>query len=171
MKYRIKDCGVDVNNQILAFKLYPYEFDKAKQLAEKDLSGYVIDIVKPKRSLSANNYMWKLADEISDRVGITRMEVYKQAIREAGVFTELAVKEKEFNRLCRAWGKRGDGWFIDEGHQQEDLIICRASVGSSSYNSKEMSRLIDYIVSEAQFYNIETETPEQIERLKALWGE
>ena len=41
--------------------------------------------------------------------------------------------------------------------------------GSSEYDTKEMSVFIDGVVSEAKELGIQTETPEEIERLKALW--
>jgi hypothetical protein len=37
-------------------------------------------------------------------------------------------------------------------------------------NSKEMSELIDGTVSEAKELGIDTRTPDEIERMKALWG-
>jgi hypothetical protein len=36
-------------------------------------------------------------------------------------------------------------------------------------NSKEMSELIDGTVSEAKELGIDTRTPDEIERMKALW--
>lgn len=41
--------------------------------------------------------------------------------------------------------------------------------GTSEYDTKEMSVFIDGVVSEAKELGIQTETPEEIERLKALW--
>jgi hypothetical protein len=38
-------------------------------------------------------------------------------------------------------------------------------------DSKEMARLIDGTVQEAKQLGIETATPEEIARMKALWGE
>ena len=42
--------------------------------------------------------------------------------------------------------------------------------GSSIYDREEMRYLIDYIVDEAHYLGIETMTPDEIERLKILWG-
>lgn len=41
--------------------------------------------------------------------------------------------------------------------------------GSSSYDTKEMSRLIDYIADEAKGLGIETMTPDELAQLKAAW--
>jgi nitrogen regulatory protein PII-like uncharacterized protein len=42
--------------------------------------------------------------------------------------------------------------------------------GSSEYDTKEMSVLIDGIVSEAKGLNIETMTPDQLALLKSSWA-
>ena len=41
--------------------------------------------------------------------------------------------------------------------------------GSSTYDSKQMSDLIDRLISEAKELGIETDTPEQISRYKSEW--
>jgi hypothetical protein len=43
--------------------------------------------------------------------------------------------------------------------------------GSSEFDAREMSILIDGIVSEAKNLGIQTETPNEIARLKSMWGE
>ena len=45
----------------------------------------------------------------------------------------------------------------------------RVYKGSSEYDTKEMSLLIDGIVHEAQNLGIETMPPNEIERLKGMW--
>ena len=42
--------------------------------------------------------------------------------------------------------------------------------GSSEFDSREMSILIDGIVSEAKALGIDTETPDEIAKMKSLWG-
>jgi hypothetical protein len=43
--------------------------------------------------------------------------------------------------------------------------------GSSEFDSREMSIFLDGVVSEAQELGIPTETPDQIAKLKSMWGE
>jgi hypothetical protein len=45
----------------------------------------------------------------------------------------------------------------------------RVYKGSSEMDTREMSILIDGIVSEAKGLGIQTETPDQIENMKSLW--
>lgn len=68
--------------------------------------------------------------------------------------------------------QHGIGWLC------EDLGECRnikgyhnikSYYGSSVYDTKEMSHLIDMIVEDCKALGIPTETPEEIERIKQLW--
>ena len=43
--------------------------------------------------------------------------------------------------------------------------------GSSEFDTREMSVLIDGIVSEAKALGIQTETPQKIAEMKSLWNE
>ena len=59
---------------------------------------------------------------------------------------------------------------IGEGHVQGKLFKHYKVIrGQSAYDTKEMSTFIDGIVSEAKELDIETLTPDEIERMKAAW--
>jgi hypothetical protein len=47
----------------------------------------------------------------------------------------------------------------------------RVFKGSSEFDTREMAILIDGIVAEAKELDIPTETPEEINRMKSIWGE
>lgn len=51
-----------------------------------------------------------------------------------------------------------------------NVHIMQCYKGSSLYNTKEMSLLIDGVVRECKELGIETETPDEIERMKQEWG-
>ena len=48
-------------------------------------------------------------------------------------------------------------------------MTVRAYYGSSTYNTRQMSRIIDAAVEEAKGMGIETLRPEEIARLKEEW--
>lgn len=50
----------------------------------------------------------------------------------------------------------------------EPEFICPAC-GSSVYNTKQMSRLIDHVVQDCKAVGIETLTPLELDRLKGDW--
>ena len=91
---------------------------KYKNAVQTILSGfkagneYDIELHKEKRSLSANNYFWKLADELASVLHITKDEVYKRAIYHVGKFQILeAVSEEAAQSFCKHWCMNGLGWY------------------------------------------------------------
>lgn len=172
MKLKVKSCRTGLSNgkPAIMFGLSGKEFDRAKSYDGKDLTGYVIEIVKPQRSDQANRYMWELIGEISDRSGVNRNDIYRQAVREAGVYQDVYVRTDDVQTYMNVWKRQGIGWFVDKDVEGDEWTSLRAYFGSSVYNSKEMSRIIDYVVEEAKTWNIETATPDELAKIKALWG-
>lgn len=130
------------------------------------------EVIRPHRSLDANAYLWVLCDKISDAIHVTKEETYRQAIRQVGVFHDGAFQTKDVPQIVRMWSENGIGWFVDVFDSK--LTGCRKLRfyhGSSLYDSKQMSRLIDYVVDEAKNLGIDTATPDEIARMKAMWGE
>lgn len=141
----------------------------------KDCEKLSIKISKyrEKRSLNANNYAWQLMTKLAENQGISKEEVYKHHIKEIGVCRQVEIDEKAADTLIHSWGLHGLGWFaekLDYG-EHDGFLLVTLYYGSSTYNTKQMSRLIDNIVQDCQAVGIQTKTPDEIERLKSLWGE
>lgn len=139
---------------------------------------YVLSLKKATkpRSLTANAYMWVLCDNIAKIVKSTKEEIYRKAIKEVGVFSDVGVQAGEpCAELMKAWGGNGIGYFselFDSTLTDKDgnrMKRVRLYVGSHTYSQPDMSRLIDYVVDEAKNLGIETMTPKQIEEMKAVW--
>ena len=136
---------------------------------------YVAEI-KPyrrKRSLDANAYMWVLCDKISQAIQCTTKEnVYRNAIHQVGVFETVPLKDEAVERWIENWQKKGIGWVAEVLHpaKTDGYTLVINYYGSSTYNTKEMSRLIDNIVQTAKEFGVETLTPDELERMKAAWG-
>lgn len=130
-----------------------------------------IEPIRQKRSLDANGYMWVLCDKIADAIKSTRTEVYKQAIREVGVWQDVAIQRKDLAGWISAWESMGIGYQVEVHDSKiKDCNRVRMYLGSSKYDTKQMSRLIDYIVDEAKELDIETLTPDEIAQMKQQWG-
>lgn len=131
---------------------------------------------RKKRSNEANSYMWVLVDKIADIVRSNREDVYRQSVREAGVFTDVKVEVGEpMDELIDDWSKNGIGWFaetFDKIYEEDigQMKMVRLYKGSSRYDTKQMSRLLDYVIDSAKSLGIETATPDEIARMKATWG-
>lgn len=125
---------------------------------------------KVKRSLNANAYCWVLMNKIADAIKSTKEEVYREYIKNKGIFRLITMNKEATDTFIRVWQEKGLGWICDTSESKyEGMIDVVAYYGTSSYNTKQMANFIDYVVDEAKNLGIETLPPDEIERLKSLW--
>lgn len=123
---------------------------------------------RERRSLDANAYMWLLLGEIAEKLNTTKDEVYLIMLERYGVYTHVIGKPgmieriKQEYKLCRELGE------VTVKGQTGIQLQCY--FGSSTYDTKEMSRLIDGVVTEAKELGIDTRSPEEIALMKEEWG-
>lgn len=125
------------------------------------------------RSLDANAYCWVLIDKLSEKLRIPKIQVYREAIRDVGGNAFIGpFQDKDIEGVQKFWSKHGLGWITEVVPSK--IPGCQNVIfyyGSSEYNTKQMSRLIDLIIDECKEQGIETLTPDEIARMKASWGE
>ena len=124
---------------------------------------------RAKRSLDANAYLWVLCDKISKVLGIDKADVYKDAIVHQGVCDIIDIRRDALPEFVRHWVGHGIGWFAQKIDESDDRVTLAVYSGSSVYDSKQMSLIIDWIVQLAKDMDIETATPEEITLMKARW--
>jgi hypothetical protein len=141
----------------------------------KDIEKLSIEIKphKKRRSLDANAYCWKLIGDLAAKLNVPREELYRASIREIGGNSEIVcVKNAAVDKLCDGWRRNGIGWQTET--MPSKLPGCTNVIlyyGSSTYDTAQMSRLIDNIVQDCKEVGIQTETPDQIAEMKSRWGE
>lgn len=165
----LKDTGLNV---WIAFRMPQNDaVNDFYKLKDKSLDGYTLTLKKKnRRSMNANAYLWVLCGKIADKIRATKEDVYRKAVREAGSWIDGVFSHADVAGIMAAWGANGIGWFCEHLHQTNNMASMRFYKGSSVYDGEEMRRLIDYVVDEAQELGIETMTPDELERLKQLWG-
>lgn len=127
---------------------------------------------RKKRSLDANAYLWTLCDKISRVIpDTTKEDVYRNAIHDVGVFEIVPIKDEAVERWMDNWKVKGLGWIAEVLHpaKTDGYTLVINYYGSSTYNAKEMSRLIDNVVMTAKECGVETLTPDELEQMKAAW--
>ena len=144
--------------------------EELNDLAGKELS-VEIKPYKAKRSLDANAYCWVLCQKLAEKIGGTKEDIYKEAVRKAGQFDYIAVTDSATEQFLKAWTNKGLGWYAEALESKiEGCKKIMVYYGSSVYDSKEMAHLINYIVSECKELGIETMTPTEISRMMNEWG-
>lgn len=133
-------------------------------------SEYTVSIKrrKKKRSLDANAYMWVLLRELAFKLENSPIELYKHYVRGFGQYYVIPVREDALEAFSKVWSSHGIAWFVD------DIGPCRrtagyhnlkAYYGTSEYDTKAMSRLIDEVVLDCKAQGIETMSREEINYL------
>lgn len=127
---------------------------------------------KQKRSLNANSYAWTLMDKLAEKLRIAKTEIYRSYIREiGGNNTLICVQDIALDDLLRNWQSHGVGWLAEtEKSKLKGCTNVRLYYGSSTYDSAQMSRLIELIVADCKANDIETLTPEELSRMSEEWG-
>lgn len=128
---------------------------------------------KGKRSLDANAYMWVLIGKLASKLNIKKEEVYRNAIRDiGGVSDVMCLRNEAVEKFCTEWQAKGIGWqtetFPSKFQNCTNVIFY---YGSSSFDSKQMSMLIDSVIQECKQQEIETLPPAELERLMKEWNQ
>ena len=113
---------------------------------------------RQKRSLSQNSYLWVLLDKLAEKVNRSKEDIYKIYVKDCGVFEILPIRNDCVERFITNWSKNGLGWFCEDLGESKlnGYTKLMAYYGSSTYNSKEMARLIDAVIQDCEEQDIQT---------------
>lgn len=177
---RIKDIGRTLTGS-LTITLESQRIDTAEAVELSGLDSLDVEIRKRrrKRSLDANAYYWELASKAAEALHVSKPYIHNYLLRKYGQIeiidgqgvymvlpdTETAQKAvdeaQSYHLKPTSQVKEGKG-----GTMYRTYMMLK---GSSGYNTKEMSRLIDGLVSECKEMGIETIPPEELERMMAAY--
>lgn len=172
MRCKINDCSmVNTGAGIIVTLRIPQIYASILEaFREKFLPNleYELKLIRKKRSLDSNAFCWKICTEIANVVGNTKEDVYRDAIGHVGVYDILQFTEDEaMERFKAKWRTNGEGWLTKTLDKNKRILM--AYYGSSSYDTKEMSVLVDFLVCQAKDLGIQVLTQEQIELMKTEW--
>lgn len=164
---RLLDLTFGINGkQRLTVELdsdYRAEFDELKD-TDVDVT---IKKHRVKRSLDANAYCWVLVDKIAEKRHMSKLEVYRNAIRDIGGVSEIiCIQNKAAQTMKDLWTRNGLGWQVEE--LESKLPNCTNLVlykGSSVFDTRQMSALIDSLIQDAKAIGIETRPEWEIQQL------
>jgi hypothetical protein len=141
-----------------------------------DLKGKPLDVEikrhRQKRSQDANGLCWHICTEISKATGVSKEEVYRQNIRQGNEYTKMDILPEAIESFRRFWGEHGIGWFVDEVDYALDngMVTCFAYHGSSEYDTKQMSSLIDRLLQDAENVGVHIDvTSKEMQSILADW--
>ncbi len=120
-----------------------------------------------KRSLNANAYAWALIGKIADVLRNSKDEIYLEMLKKYG--------QSEIVSVLSDINVTGYFKYFEEiatvKLQGKNFTHYKVFKGTSEYNTAEMAVFIDGVISEADELGIDTLPPNEIEKIKSLWGE
>lgn len=127
-----------------------------------------LDYKKKKRSNNANAYAWSLLTQIADVLRSSKEEVYLQMLKRYGQSSVVSIVEEAaeiFEKSVKYSERFGESLLNDK-----NFVHIKVYMGSSEFDSKQMSIFLDGVISECNELKIPTMTPTEVERLKEQWG-
>ena len=129
-----------------------------------------------RRSLNANAYHWVLCEQIARKLRTSKYQVHNQLLCDYGT-DWLDEDGKHIFLLMKDDDKylRSETMHYRPTSATEDRkgVLYRWFIlllPSHLMDTAQMAALIDGTVSDAKELGINTQTPDEIERMKALWG-
>ena len=159
------------NNKITQeISIYPTIPIELVELVDWCDNGKLLDVKitkhREKRSLNANSYFWVLVHAIAEKLQTSADEIYLQMLERYGVGVPIIVKPEAVDRVKEEWRTVREIGGGRIGETEAVQLYCY--FGSSTYNTKEMSNLIEGVVSECRELDIETKTPQEIKDMLNL---
>lgn len=137
-----------------------------KWLIDQPEKTYEVKEHHEKRSLSANSYYWTLLTKLAGVLHTSKDELHEIMLQRYGKY----IVGKEGNIITATFSVDTDVSQL-QGHYEfitdnGKFAAYRVIKGSHEYDTKEMSELLDGLISECQECDIETLTPAQLEELR-----
>lgn len=112
-----------------------------------------------RRSIDANAFLWACLGEIARAINSDTWSIYLYMLERYGKFTHILVKPEAVEQVRQVWRETK---IVGE---KDGMIQMLCFFGSSTYNTKEFSQLLDGVVSEMKEMHLETPPDEEMKQL------
>ena len=143
------------------------------------LADYDIDISiqkhREEKTDSQRKYFWALVGEIRIALknGTTESDVYLSILRDYGV-SEWTALPKDQIYIAKSYYRivedRGSSVLRTPSGKTLEVRQLKCWKGLSAYTAEEACMLIDGAIEECKNLVIQTDTPEEIRKMKEVWG-
>ena len=175
-KGRFKEYSKDYLNGTgtVAFTIQNVNPEHLQNIVGKELR-IVAKEYREKRSLSANAYFHVLCDKLRQKLGISMARCKNHLIASYGQFEMIGDEPMIYKTNCPEE-------YMEEletlhtkciritEEKGKKVYFYRVYRGSHTYDSGEMSKLIDGTIEECKLQGIETLSKKEVERMVKSWG-
>lgn len=137
-----------------------------EKMAESDLRIRVVRYRKP-RSNNANAMFWHCVTEIANALGIDTWTVYIDQLRQFGKSTFIVVKPNMVESVKAQWRESLELGPIKVNGKE--AVQMHVFFGSSTYNTEEMSKLIDGAIQTMEDLDLPLPIPADVKAALEQW--
>lgn len=160
IKGKITDIQQNFSYRFIKLQVTSGDLAPLEELKDKELE-ITFKEHKKHRSLDANALLWACIGDIAKATKQRNDDIYLDLLRNYGEFTYVCVKPEALGEFMKAW-KYVD--VLPEHMQGAQGISLKIYFGSSTYDTKQFSRLIDGVMEEMKELNIQRPLPETWEQ-------
>lgn len=174
LKAKIKELTIGLDRkQILALSILGDFRGQYDRLKDKELS-VEIKLYRERRSLDANAYAWELMGKLAEVLtaeaqgdtAYSKDDIYLLMLKKYGQGGIVKIRNRDKDSLLR------EVKYYEE-HEQlyaDNAAYYRIWVGSSNYDTKEMSLFLNGIIADCKELGIDTRTPDEVARMVSLYA-
>jgi hypothetical protein len=141
--------------------LTPIADELARELNSNDTLIIKVSKKRNRRSLNANALLWECLGQMAIVLRTDKWDVYLRMLRRYGKYTYVCVKPSAVDAVRRQWRESevlGD--ITINGRPAVQMLYY---FGSSTYNSKEFSVLLDGVISEMEDMGLQPPLPADVQ--------
>lgn len=135
----------------------------------KDVDKLKIKAAKyrEKRSLDANALLWVCLGQIAESIRADKWDVYLQMLKRYGQYTYICVKPNMVDAVKAQWRECEVVGDININGREAVQMLCY--FGSSTYDTKQFSVLLDGVISEMVEMGLQPPASEEMRRALEQW--
>lgn len=168
-KGRISDIKIDYlrKTQNIIFETPDDIRAELDDLKDAELSIEVKKYRK-KRSLDANGMLWSCLGEIAAVLRTDKWSVYLEMLKRYGKYTYILVKPHVVDAMRAQWRETEIVGEVEVNGQKSVQMLCY--FGSSTYDSKEFSVLLDGVISEMKELGLQPPPSREMRNVLEKWS-
>lgn len=146
----------------LAIEMIEGNIVEIEKYKDKDLSVEIKQFRKH-RSIDANAMLWACLTDIAEALGGDKWDYYLQALRKYGQYTIVEMEKSavpKFRMMYRECEVIGE---------HDGMVQLMCYYGSSTYDSREFSVLLDGVIDDMKHAGLEVPPSEEMRRALEAW--
>lgn len=155
------------NKLNMTFEVNEQPTDEINNIASCEKLSIEVKKFRQKRSLDANGLLWTCLGEMAQALHTDKWEVYLQMLKRYGKYTYICVKPNVVDAMKMQWRECEVVGNIDINGKEAVQMLCY--FGSSTYDTKEFSVLLDGVISEMAEIGLQPPASKEIRRVLEQW--